>query len=88
MALRRRIPSPEGRKTVPDTVFFPSVVACMPLSTQGCLCVLDNQDSCFSFSLQLFERGSCLKEGEHVLIFFSGHIGKGQRSAVWVKAIK
>ena len=27
-------------------IFGPSVVACVPLSTQGRLCVLDSQDSC------------------------------------------
>ena len=31
----------------------PSVVACVPLSTQRRLCVLDFQDSCFSLSLVL-----------------------------------
>lgn len=28
----------------------PSIVACVPLSTQGRLCVLDSQDSCFLVS--------------------------------------
>ena len=35
-------------------IFGPSVVACVPLSTQGRLCVLDTQDSCCPLFFSLF----------------------------------
>ena len=45
-----RLHRKEGTQNWEAGIFGPSVVACVPPSTQGCLCVLDSQDSCFSWS--------------------------------------
>jgi hypothetical protein len=37
----------EGTQNWEAGISVPSIVACVPLSTQGRLCVLDTQDSCF-----------------------------------------
>ena len=45
----------DGTQNWEAGIFGPSVVACMPLSTQGYLCVLDSQDSCFYIPRKLID---------------------------------
>ena len=51
----------------------PSVVACVPLSTQGRLCVLDSQDSCFSCLGRAFLTEFGVEEGWPAPVKLPGH---------------